>query len=137
MGLIFIKENCIGCKLCHLACSGTKEAVFNPRLARLSVTSYYINNQLNIVGNVCTICGSCVDICPSGAITLEENRLKFDIDTCTECGVCIDSCPEKVIFSRDKGIALCDLCKGSPACVKWCPHGALTLNVQVVTEEVG
>jgi Fe-S-cluster-containing dehydrogenase component len=33
--LKFQPEKCIGCHLCELACSGYKEGVFNPALARL------------------------------------------------------------------------------------------------------
>lgn len=35
MKLKFQPEKCIGCHLCELACSGYKEGVFNPALARL------------------------------------------------------------------------------------------------------
>lgn len=39
----------------------------------------------------CTACGVCVDVCPFGAISLEETRLEIS-DECTLCGMCVDTC---------------------------------------------
>lgn len=125
MKLRFVREHCIGCKLCQLACSGVKEAVFNPLLARLFVTSYYSRGQLRVEARVCTLCGACTEACPTGALVFENERLKFDPEACTSCNICVDRCPEKVITPRPEGVAVCDLCAGDPSCVKWCPHGAL------------
>ena len=44
----------------------------------------------------CGYCGSCVSLCPVGAINLAETRLQID-ERCTECGLCIDSCPVAAI----------------------------------------
>jgi digeranylgeranylglycerophospholipid reductase len=40
----------------------------------------------------CGYCGSCVSLCPVGAINLAETRLQID-ERCVECGLCIDACP--------------------------------------------
>lgn len=40
----------------------------------------------------CGYCGSCVSLCPAGAIALVETRLQIN-ENCTECGTCIASCP--------------------------------------------
>ena len=45
----------------------------------------------------CTGCGSCVDICPVEAITLENDKAKVDEDTCVDCGTCVDECPVEAI----------------------------------------
>jgi len=44
----------------------------------------------------CGYCGSCVSLCPVGAINLAETRLQID-ERCTECGLCIDACPVAAI----------------------------------------
>lgn len=126
MGLKFIEDKCIGCKLCHLACSGAHEEAFNPKLARLSVESYYQNKGLVIEGYVCTLCGKCVDACPTSAITLKNGRLYYEVEYCINCGICVNTCPEEVIVQKEENVGICDLCEGSPWCVKSCPHGALT-----------
>ncbi|MDL2261457.1 4Fe-4S binding protein [Methanimicrococcus sp. OttesenSCG-928-J09] len=46
----------------------------------------------------CTGCGICVDDCPSGAISLNDDGVSvIDKATCTECGACIDACPAEAI----------------------------------------
>ncbi len=49
--------------------------------------------------DLCTGCGRCVEVCPAGAITIDESNHKAVIDTsrCTECGACIDTCKKGAI----------------------------------------
>jgi ferredoxin len=44
----------------------------------------------------CVACGVCVDICPEGAITLEDIAV-IDKEKCTECATCVDECPSEAI----------------------------------------
>lgn len=130
MSLKLDPANCIGCRLCQLACSATKEGVFNPELARLKIVSVYDESGLNIKSSVCTLCLACVSACPAEAIAYENERLSFRESACTDCGLCLGACPEGIIKARPHGVALCDLCGGTPECVEWCPHNALT-NAEV------
>ena len=41
--------------------------------------------------------GSCVEACPQGAISLDENALPHVSDACTACGRCMAVCPRNVI----------------------------------------
>jgi digeranylgeranylglycerophospholipid reductase len=41
----------------------------------------------------CATCGACVGLCPSGALTLDENRLRVEEPLCTDCGICEPACP--------------------------------------------
>ncbi len=47
----------------------------------------------------CIGCGDCKDICPQGAISLQEDSAAIDRNLCVECGVCLDStiCPQEAI----------------------------------------
>ena len=47
----------------------------------------------------CTLCLSCVSICPAGALQDGQNipQLKFIESLCVQCGLCQTACPEKVI----------------------------------------
>jgi ferredoxin len=53
--------------------------------------------NVNVEG--CTLCLSCVSICPTGALRDDPERpvLKFVEDACVQCGLCQSTCPEKVI----------------------------------------
>ena len=50
----------------------------------------------------CTMCRSCVNVCPTHAFTLDENSqsLQFKHISCVACGLCEQVCPENVITLR-------------------------------------
>ncbi len=47
----------------------------------------------------CTLCLSCVSLCPSGALLDNEDKpqLRFQEDACLQCGICTHACPENAI----------------------------------------
>jgi ferredoxin/coenzyme F420-reducing hydrogenase delta subunit len=45
----------------------------------------------------CTICDACGAICPTGALSKDENRIIFDYGICINCGLCEKVCPEGAI----------------------------------------
>jgi ferredoxin len=45
----------------------------------------------------CTGCESCVDECPSEAISMDDGKALIDADACVDCGVCVDACPTEAI----------------------------------------
>jgi len=45
----------------------------------------------------CTGCGTCVDECPSEAISMSGEKAVVDTDTCVDCGACVDACPAEAI----------------------------------------
>lgn len=46
----------------------------------------------------CTGCGTCVEECPTEAISLNDDDIAVvNADDCTECGLCVDSCPTNAI----------------------------------------
>lgn len=45
----------------------------------------------------CTGCGTCVEVCPVGAIALIDGKACVEEEPCTGCGVCVDACPEGII----------------------------------------
>ena len=45
----------------------------------------------------CTLCGTCVNVCPAGAIQREETRISFDYRACIRCFCCQEMCPANAI----------------------------------------
>jgi ferredoxin len=58
--------------------------------------------SVNVDG--CTLCLSCVSVCPTGALRDDPERpvLKFVEDACVQCGLCQSTCPEKVISLKPR-----------------------------------
>lgn len=52
----------------------------------------------NILENECVACGSCIKVCPIGAISVPQGiSAKIDRDLCVGCGICEKTCPASVI----------------------------------------
>lgn len=47
----------------------------------------------------CTLCLSCVSLCPSGALNDNPDlpQLRFQEEACLQCGICASACPEQAI----------------------------------------
>jgi ferredoxin len=52
--------------------------------------------------DACTLCLSCVSLCPSGALIDNPDmpQLRFQEDACLQCGICATICPETAITLR-------------------------------------
>ena len=54
-----------------------------------------------IVKEECVACGACVDICPEGAITVDDVAV-VDETKCLDCAACVDECPNNAIKVEEK-----------------------------------
>ena len=45
----------------------------------------------------CTGCESCVDVCPTDAISMASEKAKVDKEECICCETCIDECPSDAL----------------------------------------
>ena len=136
-------DRCVRCDDCVKACSSTHGG--NPRFVRHGrIFDHWM------VANACMHCRDpvCMIGCPTGAIHRHETAgvVIINDDTCIGCGTCANSCPYdnirlveiadhmgdplvdedgRVIIKATK----CDLCVdqlGGPACVRACPHDAMS-----------
>ena len=44
---------------------------------------------------LCVACGTCVEQCPAGALSLEDGRVIWDEGRCVQCDTCIHVCPHR------------------------------------------
>lgn len=51
------------------------------------------------VSEACTLCGHCVENCPAGNISLDQEGIHFD-DRCHACLSCIYGCPEQALAPK-------------------------------------
>jgi ferredoxin len=45
----------------------------------------------------CIGCGTCVDICPVNAISLQDGKAVINQEKCVNCGACAGACPVNAI----------------------------------------
>ena len=45
----------------------------------------------------CDGCGTCVEACPSEAISLVDEKANVNEDECVDCETCVDECPNSTI----------------------------------------
>lgn len=56
---------------------------------------------MNVDPDTCMYCGSCVGICPRGAVTLNDTLVSFS-NECNRCGLCVVGCPVGAICEDDE-----------------------------------
>ena len=59
---------------------------------------------LEINRDECTGCGACVDTCPFGALSLDEEGIAVVSESCTGCGACIDVCPVEALSLPEREV---------------------------------
>lgn len=53
----------------------------------------------------CNLCGLCLQRCPFGALSMEENGIEVS-SACRMCGLCVRACPEKAIRFEQRANAV-------------------------------
>ena len=131
-------QKCVGCGVCGLMCSLSREGEQGPALSRSEVVRDPFNYDFAF--NVCQQCPSpsCYFACPlkDTALCIDEvTGVKYvNEDACDGCGKCIAACPldpKRIRLHPEKNVVFnCDLCRGreeGPICVEYCTMDALTL----------
>lgn len=137
-------QKCVGCDICEYICSWEKEKAFNPVKSRIRAVRL---NQLSNVAMTCKTCkeAPCVAACPENALTqsTETGAITVDENKCNGCGWCIGTCDYGAITLHPdtRKVVVCDICKGEPQCVQFCPEAALNLSGKttdkIVTGDIG
>ena len=46
-----------------------------------------------VITDSCVACGTCLPVCPVGAISQGDEHYVIDAGSCIDCGTCADTCP--------------------------------------------
>jgi len=79
-----------------------KELEFNIALnSGQKLSNRLINETIRekklVVTDLCIGCGNCTKVCPTGAITIKEEKAEVDVTKCILCGYCASSCKQIAI----------------------------------------
>ncbi|MHA1150536.1 MAG: glycyl-radical enzyme activating protein [Promethearchaeota archaeon] len=77
--LVFFKGCPLSCQWCQ-----------NPE-------SQKIEPEISYFSEKCTVCGTCVKICPNNALRLFNDKVLRDTEKCVVCGKCVEVCPNEVM----------------------------------------
>jgi len=123
---------CTACRNCELACAFYHAHANRPTPARILAVLDDLKREGKNVVVICYQCDSaaCVAACPSNALWRDAaTGAVFHVPgRCVRCTTCVAACP----FGNMRWDAVttypvkCDLCKGDPLCVKFCPTGAIS-----------
>jgi len=120
---------CIACGKCELACGFAHGKDGKSGQTRIHIIKRGVEAGTPIVCYQCSD-AACVKSCTKDALVRnpKTGAIEVDMTKCIKCKACVAACPFGNMGWDEnfKEIHKCDLCKGDPQCVPFCPVGALT-----------
>jgi ferredoxin len=103
----FFKDAMLGrffaiCNCCSCCCGAMQGHSLG---ASMLASSGYV---AQVDEDLCAACGSCAEVCPFGAVSIDRDQAQIDYKACMGCGVCVSHCPQEAISLRR------DPAKGEP-----------------------
>ena len=127
--MLVYSEKCTGCRACETACSFYHSGSFSANQSRVRIEK--IESQGKDLPQICRQCGNalCIQACPTEALSKDDSTkaILIDFEKCIGCRQCLKVCNfDAIVFDSVANKPLiCNLCGGSPNCVKRCASGAL------------
>ena len=122
---------CSGCRRCEVHCSFFHSGKVGRNGARIKVVKIEgIGIDFPVVCQLCRerYCTKC----PEAAIQIGYlGQVVVSPTLCTVCGICETLCPSGAIEVFDDIPYVCDLCGGDPRCVKACTMNAISFEPQI------
>lgn len=94
-------SKCTGCGACEASCPKKviwiREESTKPVVMCASHQSAALTHKACTAG--CIGCKKCEKVCPAGAIKVQDNVARIDLEKCTGCHACVGECPVKAIVA--------------------------------------
>ncbi|TFG10189.1 4Fe-4S dicluster domain-containing protein [Candidatus Thorarchaeota archaeon] len=81
------------CSCCGCCCG----ILFGAKMSRKPVKFFSTNYYAEVNSDLCTACGTCINLCQMEALRIEEDAAVIDLDRCIGCGVCVANCPSDAL----------------------------------------
>jgi len=81
------------CSCCGCCCESLQAFKILPNPADFIHTNYYAE----VNPDECIGCGTCIDVCPMNALSLEEEISSVNLKRCIGCGNCVTKCPSEAL----------------------------------------
>ena len=62
--------------------------------------------RMGFIESLCTDCGTCLEVCPNGAIRNTEGEHRIDYSRCESCGTCVEHCFYGALVQYGKSMTL-------------------------------
>jgi ferredoxin len=71
-------------------------------LRDMGVLVHAADQEIRRNSEICTHCGSCTAVCPTGALSVKrpEMSIEFKQKKCSVCGLCVPACPPRAMEVR-------------------------------------
>lgn len=92
--------------------------------ASASLVSSYISCEKGCLGF-----GDCVNVCPTGAISIKDGVALVDTVKCIGCGKCVKACPKNIIRLTVPGKVLVRCSEEGMKKAKYCSNGCLGCGI--------
>ena len=111
---------------CALGPKDIRESVEEGMAAASRAATFIGQGELEVSPEVpvidrgkCDLCGKCVEICPTKAITIKDSSISVTPIACINCGACVPACPkdaidqnnfrEKQLIAQVRGVSMGEL----------------------------
>ncbi len=94
--------------------------------------------QLILVRDRCTLCGTCVEVCPQGVHHVSSSGHTLERDKCIVCGRCVQHCPNGALAVKGYSISASQVVTKASHLRPFFSHsgGGVTLTGGEVTQQV-